>query len=159
MSWLDKKKNLPQPKPASEGREGILAEEVKAENMFLVTITKPLQGATPFLFNSKRLWNRKESRAMWFSVSGTEHSWSVKQRMAGAVLGGREAPGNAQSEHSMCWAGIFCQSRVQKTKPNLWKASSLWDITALTAWAGVGARAPFFFMQAPRHSVASVSLS
>lgn len=165
MAW---QKKTPTTQTANKGKEGILAEEVKAESMF--SVTGPCDQTCPrFFFNSKWLWNRKASKGMWFSVSGTEHTYAVKERRVGPALWRQRHQGILRvstEEHGMCWnsAHVLYQSRVQKTNPNFWKALSLWDIAALTApscelcWSKWSI---FFFLmqasaQAPRHSVASL---
>lgn len=89
-------------------------------------VTKPLPGAAPFFFNSKWLWNRKEIKGMWSAVSGTEHNYTVKQRMVGPTQGrqGHQGMHRASTgQDGTCWAGVplFYQSRVQKTNPNFEK--------------------------------------
>lgn len=137
MAW---QKKLSQPKlQAREGKEYWQRSwRQKVCFQSLGPVTKPVQGAAPFFFNSKWLWNRKESKGMWFSVSGTEHTYAVKERMVGPALWRQRYQGMLRvstEEHGMCWnsAHVLYQSRVQKTNPNFWKALSPWDIAALTA--------------------------
>lgn len=137
MAW---QKNLHNPNQQVREEEEYWKRRWRQKACFqsLDPITRLLQGAAPFFFNSKWLWNRKESTGVWFSVSGTEHYYTEKQRMVGPALGRQRHQGKhrvSTGQHGMYWAGAYVlyQSGVQKTNPNFWKALSFWDIGALTA--------------------------